>query len=89
VSAQFFTCWKCDEHSSSLCPRTTKRKKKRLTTVNTVEMDSKAARRERARFKARYGPRGGMSDRRPAAVRSDRGAIRRLRKALDRAASDN
>ena len=51
-------------------------------------MDTKAARRERARFKARYGPRGGVSDRRPAAVRSNRGAIRRLRKALDRAAGD-
>jgi hypothetical protein len=49
------------------------------TTLNT-----KAVRRERARFKARYGPRGGVSDRRPAAVRSDRGAVRRLRKALDR-----
>jgi hypothetical protein len=53
------------------------------TTVNT-----RAVRRERARFKARYGPRGGVSDRRPAAVRTDRGAVRRLRKALDRAANN-
>jgi hypothetical protein len=47
----------------------------------------KARRRERARFKARYGPRGGVSDPRPAAVRNDRGAVRRLRKAMDRAAA--
>jgi hypothetical protein len=39
---------------------------------------SKSDRREQARRKARFGPRGGMSDRRPAAVREDRGAARRL-----------
>jgi hypothetical protein len=46
----------------------------------------KGLRRERALFKARYGPRGGVSDRRPAPVRTDRGAVRRLRKAIDRVA---
>jgi hypothetical protein len=49
----------------------------------------KARRREHARYKARYGPRGGVSDRRPAVVRDDRGAVRRLRKAMDRAAANS
>ena len=51
--------------------------------MNETAYGEKASRRESARFKARYGPRGGVSDRRPAAVRTDRGAIRRLRKAMD------
>jgi hypothetical protein len=51
--------------------------------MHWVKIEETARRRDRARFKARYGPRGGMSDRRPAAVRTDRGAIRRLRKAMD------
>jgi len=38
----------------------------------------KSARRWARAFKARYGPRGGISDRRPAAVREDRGAAKRL-----------
>jgi hypothetical protein len=50
-----------------------------------VQVEGKAERRDRARFKARYGPRGSVSDRRPAAVRDDRGAVRRLRNAIDRA----
>jgi hypothetical protein len=38
----------------------------------------RVARRWARAFKARYGPRGGASDRRPAVVREDRGAARRL-----------
>jgi len=46
---------------------------------------SKAERREQQRRKARFAPRGVASDRRPAAVREDRGAVRRIRRALGRA----
>jgi hypothetical protein len=53
--------------------------------MGRLKVEGKAGRRERARFKARYGPRGSVSDRRPAAVRNDHGAVRRLRKAIDRA----
>jgi hypothetical protein len=38
----------------------------------------KSLRRAAKRLKARYGPRGGASDRRPEAVREDRGGARRL-----------
>ena len=53
--------------------------------MSRVKVEGKAERRDRARFKARYGPRGSVSDRRPVAVRDDRGSVRRLRKAIDRA----
>jgi hypothetical protein len=56
--------------------------------MDLVTVGERARRRDRARFKARYGPRGGVSDRRPAAVRNDRGAVRRLRKVVDRARGD-
>jgi hypothetical protein len=43
----------------------------------------KSLKREARRFKARYGPRGHVSDNRPIRVIEDAGAARRIRKALD------
>jgi hypothetical protein len=45
-------------------------------------VNTKTYRRELARRKARYAARGYASDRRPAAVREDRGAIKRLMRVL-------
>jgi hypothetical protein len=42
----------------------------------------KTTRREEARRRARFAPRGGVSDRRPVAVREDRGQARRLVRVL-------
>lgn len=38
--------------------------------------------RAAARRKARYAPRGGMSDRRPTVVIEDRGAVKRILRAM-------
>jgi hypothetical protein len=47
-----------------------------------VSKASKSLRREAKRLRARFAPRGGVSDRRPAAVREDRGAAHRLVKLI-------
>jgi hypothetical protein len=47
-------------------------------------MNDKTSRREQASRKARFAPRGSASDRRPAAVREDRGAVRRIMRALEK-----
>ena len=47
----------------------------------------KATRRERARHRARFAPRGHATDNRPAAVRENRGLTRRLARIASRSHS--
>jgi hypothetical protein len=73
----------CDWNNGRVCAL--KLRYTEQSVMDWVKVGEKARRRDSARFKARYGPRGSVADRRPAAVRNDRGAVRRLRKAIDRA----